>query len=304
MSVQDRDPLDIVINGEWATQKNIEYMETLALELLEGADPLFRRKIHYELFEAESHPTLTLYIQEDPAAEVPGVAAYIELSTYAETDACFAMVFGYDNCLIHMEHDSGEEGEDGLVEAYNIVDALLESDLALDAPGRLIAEQLKVIIQQLNGTRSPESISLLPTGEHIADIVRSLVYERSSLMVQEREFGLALSENHTIRVLGRQVVSHVMHDDEDNHELLEVYYEDREADIEYYYCSRNGERRLESFAASKGSDDEDLDDEHKNLLAEEILKDALPPKPTAHDVQLLTQELLEAQAQDAEIGLN
>lgn len=293
MSTQERDPLDHVINGEWASEDSLNYLDSLAMELLDDQQGFIRRQYSYTSEISDLEPTLSLISQVDEELEHIGSAIHIQLSDCDDDDPKFAITFGYRNDLINLELGTGSDDEDPLLQAFILVDTLLDDSMALDNNGRLVASYVRHLIEQLNGAKDVSNHGLAADGRHIADVAREAIESLTNSAVRTTEFSIPYTNDHCIKVIGQQILGVVSHEhDEEEVDLLQVCYEDRTLDQEWYYSkSPYGDRMLQVTNLSESN--EELDDEDDEL--EILLDEFLPTIPSEHDVKFLIDELLEAQ---------
>ena len=293
MSTQERDPLDKAINGEWASEDSLNYMDSLAMELLEDQRGFVRRQYSYTSETSDLEPTLSIISQVDEELQYIGSAIHIELSNCDDDDPKFAVIFGYTNDLINLEMSTGSDDEDALLQAFILADALLDDPLALDGHGRLIASYVRQMIEQLKGAKDVSNLSLTADGRHIADVVRAAIDDLTTSAVRTTEFSMPYTDDHRIKVIGQQIIGAASIEYyEDEVDILQVCYEDQILDQEWYYSkSPYGDRMLQVTNLSLSSEDFDEEDDELEVMLDTFL----PTTPTEHDVKLLINELLEAQ---------
>jgi hypothetical protein len=292
MSTGERDPLDILINGELASREDLEMLDTLATDLLRTQSGFLVREFGF-LTDDGAMMTMTSHVDEEE--ELPGSTVSLTLGGFDEYDSNFQVIFGYDGSLSLL----GFDDEEGLKQAVDISNKLLESNVLIDIRARKIAEHLGRLAAFSCGKLPLEKLGNMGGGVHVADAARGFLADYAGQTIRHTEFGMPIGENADIHVVGQELYG----EQEDclvtqESPVLQIIFEDREKGTEYYYAKYQedegkSERELNVTPIAL---DEVFDNANETLEdeIEELLETTGMNEPTTNDVRLLIQHLVEA----------
>jgi hypothetical protein len=289
MSAEHIDPFDLLINGERATDAEIQRMEQAAVDILEPLAVTATREYGYvsdsgALALVRSH---SLHGEQAPT----GTLIEILLAESADKGPCFQIVFNPNNRLHDLRFDNGNA--QALNDAYLVAGNLLASDAVRDdEEGGAFLNCLQRITAICAGTARGNG----DEAQYMADIARRLLVARTHYETQHTEHYLESDDGSTLRLVQRKEVADRADRVQGGPLELQINYKVPSKKAHYSYV-RHADGRTTLECLSLGSPNETQDTVERGAL-NEFRQHYGMDQPSRHDVVLLTgimQEVLVSQ---------
>ncbi len=304
MSSED-DAFDSIINGpECASEKEIQIVEQLAVELVADEPIATLKKYKYE--DSISGVSVEFSTEFDEEVQVDNTFATI--TVYEYDDVKFYLCFNPSNEVATSTYPLDVEPAD----IINLVTTLLDSDgTPIDTRTVAILKHvnslLRIHLDEISDTKNPNVIDQpLTEAVHVADLIRNTVNSTTGdKAVQEQSYSTVIDSNSTLTIYFRKLLGFTEEDrDQFYAPILEIAIEDRVQNISHIFTKNiDGDYQYELLRNDEPDIYEGNDEDHNDLYEDIILEfvsELNTDRVTPQSAKLCLDTLIEAKMQEIE----
>lgn len=297
MTTWGYDPFGASVNGERASDADLEVMEHLAFDLLAPLPNERYKQYGYNLGE----PILTFMTRESDDEASQGVYASARVAHGDYDEIMVDMVYDADNDLNELylrDEDEAVRTARALTQAMIDSGELEPREIALTS---FMNNTFSFMLGEVSAT-SYEASMAVQIGKlqlEAADLIRELVDEKAPHTVEVTEFSWPVDEHGELLIVRHTILGEEDVDGDIWIPHLQIDYRDLGRGFSYCYTrEQDGARTLDTTALSDLVDRDFSDYTEEDEQVEELRELLGADIPGKHDVDLLTQKLIDAALAD------
>lgn len=296
MSTNNKDPLQLLFEGEPASLDTISGLEVTAYELVDRMPAIHYRRFEYVNDITEAVIYFAQYTYEETA---DSHMDSVEISMSRENGLSkvdFTVSFTHENQLNDMHYSDEEQTSDCVVVANELLEGVSIDRRAREIVLRMRDLSSVMYFDPIKGLRSFKDVFSDIGGHHVADTVRELIKEYAAEpSIGVREFEATIDESVELTIIKHEYPSEDIFDSVMIPEL-QIIVEDQEVQMTYSYNrNSNGERNLEACPSDRALYDEVINNSVERELVRRFREQMNPNVINADLANLVIDALVRVQ---------